>query len=139
MGKEEENTNAKTRNEASRKECRLVVSEDAEAAVTELTDAVNDGFDAGKASRLDIASYMILWFKENAPSDAVSKLRRRFANGISMLDALQKKVKLTGDLPPELQAALENYFFNAASAVKKAKKPLRNYYISDIVSDSEVA
>ena len=87
----EENKDVKTNAAVTKKEGRIVVSVEAEAAIAEFTDAVNDGFDAGRANRYEVASYMILWFKNHGPEDAISEIRRRSANGFSMLDAVLKK------------------------------------------------
>lgn len=129
-----------TNNISPKKEGRIVVSNDAEAAITELTDAVNDGFIAGKATRFDVANYAITWFKDNRPSDFVSEIRRRSADNSSMLEALQKLYKVQGELPQDLQAALNKHFFGeTAKDQKKVKKNLKNEYITDIHNESEVA
>ncbi|MBL7545134.1 MAG: hypothetical protein JNL11_15055 [Bdellovibrionaceae bacterium] len=121
-----------------KKEGRMVVSPEAEAAVAELADAVNEGFDAGRATRFDVASFMILWFKEHAPQDVILEIRRRSANAFSMLDAVQKKYKAIGELPPDIQAVLDKHFFGEATREsKKIKKNLKQEYITDIHKESE--
>lgn len=127
----EENRNTedkeqKSKEETSKKEGRMVVSLEAEAVVAEFADAINDGFDAGRATRFDVASFMILWFKAHAPDDVILEIRRRSANAFSMLDAVQKKYKAIGELPPDIQAVLDKHFFgDAAKEQKKAKKNLK--------------
>jgi hypothetical protein len=66
MNTEEKIKDGKTKDEVTKKEGRIVVSTEAELVVGEMTDRVNDGFDAGRANRYDVASFMILWFKNNA-------------------------------------------------------------------------
>lgn len=123
-----------------KKEGRIVVSVEAEAAVAEFTDAVNDGFDAGRANRYEVASYMILWFKNHGPDDAISEIRRRSANGFSMLDAVLKKYKGFGELPSDIQSALDKHFFGeAAKDQKKAKKNLKQECITDTLIESDLA
>lgn len=134
-----ENKNSKIKEEASKKEGRMVISLEAEAAVSEFADAVNSDFEAGRATRYDAASFMLIWFKENAPTDVLFELRRRLANGFSMLDALQKKYKAHGELPPELKAVLEQHFFGGPLNCKKPKKNLKQEYITDIHNESEAA
>lgn len=124
----------------AKKEFRLVVSREAEAAVAEMTTAVNLGFEAGRATRFDVANFMILWFKAHAPEDVIFDLRRKFADSISMLEAIQKKAKSSGDLPPEIKAALEKYYFGpAAISSKKIKNNLKQEYITDIHKPNEAA
>lgn len=119
---------------------RVVITKEADAAVNEVLEAVNLGFEAGKATRLDVASHMILWFKEHAPSDAVFILRRRLADGLSMLDAIAKKAKNSGELPPEIQAVLAQYFFgDDTQPSKKVKKNLKSECIKDTHNESEAA
>lgn len=142
----EENRNTETdkeqksKKETSKKEGRMVVSLEAEAAVAELADAVNEGFDAGRATRYDVASFMILWFKSHAPDDVILEIRRRSANAFSMLDAVQKKYKAIGELPPDIQAVLDKHFFGEGSKdQKKTKKNLKTEYITDIHRESDEA
>ena len=136
----EENKDVKTIAAVTKKEGRIVVSVEAEAAVAEFTDAVNDGFDAGRANRYEVASYMILWFKNHGPDDAISEIRRRSANGFSMLDAVLKKYKGFGELPSDIQSALDKHFFGeAAKEQKKAKKNLKQECITDTLIESDAA
>lgn len=141
----EENRNTedkeqKSKEETSKKEGRIVVSLEAEAVVAEFADAVNDGFDAGRATRFDVASFMILWFKAHAPDDVILEIRRRSANAFSMLDAVQKKYKAIGELPPDIQAVLDRHFFGEGGKdQKKAKKNLKTEYITDIHRESDEA
>lgn len=130
----------KTKDEVAKKEGRMVVSLEAEAAVAEFADAVNEDFHAGRATRYDVASFMILWFKAHAPDDVILEIRRRSANAFSMLDAVQKKYKALGELPPDIQAVLDKHFFGeAAKESKKIKKNLKQEYITDIHEESEEA
>ncbi len=123
-----------------KKEGRMVISPEAEAAVAELADAVNEGFDAGRATRYDAASFMILWFKNNAPDDAIMELRRRSANAFSMLEAVQKKYKAIGELPPDIQAVLDKHFFGeAVKESKKTKKTLKSESLNERLMESDEA
>ncbi|MGE0762829.1 MAG: hypothetical protein AB7N80_06085 [Bdellovibrionales bacterium] len=139
----EENRNTedkeqKSKEETSKKEGRMVVSLEAEAVVAEFADAVNDGFDAGRATRFDVASFMILWFKAHAPDDVILEIRRRSANAFSMLDAVQKKYKAIGELPPDIQAVLDKHFFGEVSATsKKAKKNLKQESLNERLQESD--
>lgn len=123
-----------------KKEGRMVVSPEAESAVAEFADAVNEGFDAGRATRYDVASFMILWFKEHAPDDVILEIRRRSANAFSMLDAVQKKYKSIGELPPDILAVLDKHFFGeAVKESKKTKKNLKQESINERLLESDEA
>ena len=135
-----ESKDQKTKEETSKKEGRMVVSLEAEAVVAEFADAVNKGFDAGRATRFDVASFMILWFKAHAPDDVILEIRRRSANAFSMLDAVQKKYKALGELPPDIQAVLDKHFFGEAGKdQKKAKKNLKQESINERLLESDEA
>lgn len=135
-----ENKEQKSKEEASKKEGRMVVSLEAEAVVAEFADAVNDGFDAGRATRFDVASFMILWFKAHAPDDVILEIRRRSANAFSMLDAVQKKYKAIGELPPDIQAVLDKHFFGEGGKdQKKTKKNLKQESINERLLESDEA
>lgn len=126
--------------EASSKEVRVVVSEEADAAITEFASAVNEDFHAGRATRFDAVNFMLLWFKKHHSEDAVFEIRRQLASGLTMLDAVLKQAKSTGELPAELKAALEAHFFgNAATAPRKGKKTLKSDIITDNVYGNEAA
>lgn len=141
----EENRNTedkeqKSKEETSKKEGRMVVSLEAEAVVAEFADAVNDGFDAGRATRFDVASFMILWFKAHAPDDVILEIRRRSANAFSMLDAVQKKYKAIGELPPDIQAVLDKHFFGEGGKdQKKTKKNLKSESLNERLQESDEA
>ncbi len=95
-------------------------------------NAVNDGFDAGRATKIDVASYMLLWFKNNAPDDVKMALRMTLANEMTMLESVVKKAKSSGSLPPALREALAQHFFGSdGTAPKKTKKTLKHDGIID--------
>jgi hypothetical protein len=142
MEKESEEKREKVQRKKSVDEnlSRIVITKEADMAVTEILDVVNQGFEAGSAKRFEVASHMILWFKEHAPTDAIQSLRRHLASGLSMLDAVAKKAKSSGELPPEIQAALAQYFFgDDAQPTKKVKKNLKQNSIKDTINESEAA
>ena len=126
--------------EMASKQVRIMVSPEGELVVSEMTDLVNEEFEAGRANRAEVASFMLCWFRDNAPDDVIFQLRRRLSNGLSMLDALAKKVKMSGELPEEIRHVLEQYYFGDGSPVaRKAKNPLRKKSIIDKPSEGEAA
>ena len=119
---------------------RIVITKEAEEAISEVMADVNQGFEAGRATRLDVASFMLLWFKNHAGDDALEVLRRQATDDLSMLDAIAKKAKASGELPPEIKDALTKYFFGAGSgASRKSKKNLKSESIIDRHNDEGAA
>jgi hypothetical protein len=132
--------NGKRYEEDRKKEARIVISSDADTAVLEMTEAVNDGFEAGRATRFDVASFMILWCKTHSNDDVIHEMRRQLADSFSMLDAIHKKAKSSGDLPQELKQALEQYFFGSGTqSQKKNKKSLKQESINERPIEGEAA
>ncbi len=112
---------------------RAMISKEADNIVNEITNAVNTGFEAGRATKLDVTSFMIHWFKEHCNDDVLQLIRVQVANDLTMLDSIMKKAKSSGSLPPELKEVLAQYFFgNRSNPVKKGKKNLKPEDIMDI-------
>jgi hypothetical protein len=112
---------------------RSMISKEADIIVNDVTNAVNTGFEAGRATKLDVTSFMIHWFKENCNDDVLQMIRVQVANDLTMLDSLVKKAKSSGSLPPELKEVLAQYFFgNRLNSAKKSKKTLKHEDIMDI-------
>lgn len=129
---------SKNNDKKNQQEFRVFVNQDAEQAITEFLDDVNRDFNAGRANRIDVASFMITWFKQNASSDVIFDIRRQLANSVSMLDAVYKMAKHGEELPPEVKLALEKHFFGSdANVSKKGKKNLKQEFINDKPIESE--
>ncbi len=119
--------------------CRVFINKEADEAITKFLEDINQNFNAGKATRLDAASFMINWFNENVPDDVVSKARRQLANGVTMLDAVYKMAKAGEELPPEVKLALEKHFFGTdGQSSKKGKNNLKQEFINDKHKESEI-
>ena len=140
MKEDTDSKDVKTNEDGPEKITRLVVTKEAEAAVSSVMDTVNDGFDAGRATKIDVASYMLLWFKDNAPDDVKLALRMTLANEMTMLESVVKKAKTSGGLPPAIRAALAQHFFGGDGAPpKKMKKNLKHEGIIDRTSEEGAA
>jgi hypothetical protein len=140
--KEEENKIQGVRGSEERDEnlSRIVITKAADTIINEVVENVNRGFDAGKATRLDVTSFIISWFKSHLTDDVIHQIRISCSNELSMLDAVVKRYKTTGELPPPLRAALTELFFGGdAVPAKKAKKSLKPEGIIDRHTESEAA
>ena len=111
---------------------RVVITNEAEMAIADVVAAANDGFEAGRVTRMDAASFMLNWYKTHAGPDALMQLRLTCSDQMTMLDKIVKKARATGDLPPQLKEFLAQHFFGeAASQQKKSKKNLKSECIID--------
>ena len=112
---------------------RAVITKEADNAINEVTNAVNNGFEAGRATKLDVTSFIIMWFKDHFNDDLIQNIRLQVANDLTMLESVIKKAKTSGSLPPELKEVLAQYFFgNKSVPIKKGKKTLKQEDIIDI-------
>lgn len=105
---------------------RAVITKEADNTINEVTNAVNNGFEAGRATKLDVTSFIIMWFKDHFNDDLIQNIRLQVANDLTMLESVVKKAKTSGSLPPELKEVLAQYFFgNGLNSTKKVKKTLK--------------
>lgn len=119
---------------------RAMISKEADNIVNEITNAVNTGFEAGRATKLDVTSFIIHWFKDNCTDDILHMIRLQVANDLTMLDSIVKKAKASGNLPPELREVLAQYFFGGGlNSAKKGKKILKSEGIIDRHKNEEAA
>lgn len=119
---------------------RIVVLKESDKIATEIQEMVNEGFEAGRASKLDVVSFIFNWFKANITDDLIHQLRMSCTDELTMLENVLKKAKSSKSLPPELRTALAQHFFgNVTLSPKKNKKPLKNESIIDTNKESEAA
>ena len=121
---------------------KIAISREADRALIEVLDRVTDGFDAGKATKQDVASYMILRFAKDCSESDIHGIRALFFNPILLMEATLKKAKETGILPDLIKDLFFDQFMEAQSqpAAKRTKKILNKNIIKDNVTpDSEAA
>lgn len=119
---------------------RIVVLKESDKIAAEIQEMVNDGFEAGHATKLNVVSFIFNWFKANITDDLIHQLRMSCTDELTMLENVLKKAKSSKSLPPELRAALAQHFFGSATlSPKKNKKHLKNESIIDTNKESEAA
>ncbi|MBL7554192.1 MAG: hypothetical protein JNM24_00095 [Bdellovibrionaceae bacterium] len=119
---------------------RVVISKDAEKIASEVLERVNDGFEAGRATKLDVINFIFNWFKSNITDDVIYQLRMSCTDEMTMLENVLKRAKSSGNLPPEIKNALAQHFFGGGNGVsKKGKKNLKTDSIIDTIDINEAA
>ena len=122
---------------------KIAITKEADRFLGELVSRVNEGFDAGKAIKQDIASYIICEFGKAAGEGEIQGFRAMFFNPILLMEATLKRAKETGVLPDHLRDALMQQFqaHNAGTPnLRKTKKNLKSDIIKDnVVKDEEAA
>lgn len=85
---------------------RVLISPEANLAVDDLIGKVNSGFDGGKVSRPQLVSWILCKFGQTIAEPDVLEIRAVHFDRIAYFEALLKRAKETGVMPPELAALL---------------------------------
>lgn len=118
---------------------KITVTKEAEEAVSQVVKKVNEGFEAGRVNRQDVASWVLSRFIETISESDIAQIRAAFFNEIVLLEALLKKAKHSGIMPVELKAALLGQMNAAPSNIKKPKRSLTKESINDGLQKDEEA
>lgn len=116
---------------------KITVTKEAGEILAELVVKANEGFAAGRINRQDLASFIIEKFKSNFAEKDLIQLRQAHYDDASMLEAMYRKMKYTGEVPEFLKEALRKQFQVPDDAPKKSKKSLTKEYINDVQLKSE--
>ncbi len=117
---------------------KIGITKEADRAVTVVVARVNDGFEAGKASKQDVTSYAILRFCAACTDSDVFDIRELFFNPIALMEATLRKAKETGEIPESLRDLLFQQFVSTSGnghQAKKSKKSLK----SDVTNENIVS
>ena len=120
---------------------KIAISKEADRALVELMSRIGDGFDAGRLTKQDIASQIILRFTANYTELDIHAMRVRIFDPILALEAKLKKAKETGIVPDSIRNLMLDEFMadKPASNAKGSKRTLNQNNIKDIVSSNEEA
>ena len=120
---------------------KIAISREADRALVELMSRIGDGFDAGRSTKQDIASQIILRFTANYTELDVHAMRVRIFDPILALEAKLKKAKETGIVPDSIRNLMLDEFMAAQPApnTKGSKRTLNQNNIKDIVSTNKEA
>lgn len=118
---------------------KITVTKQAEEAVSQIVNRVNDGFEAGRVNRQDVASWILIRFIETFSEADVQQLRAVFFNEIALLEAILKRAKQGGALPSELKSALMGQVNAPSVGSKKPKRVLTREFINDELKKDEEA
>ena len=129
-GKEEIRVENKDENIA-----KIAITKEADRAIGELVARVNDGFEAGKASKQDVTSFAILRFCKACTESDIYAIRELFFNPIVLMEATLRKAKETGEIPESLREILFQQFISTSGSGHIAKKTKKNLK-SDVTIDN---
>lgn len=123
--KEEENTEDGMENH------RLTITKAAEVALASAVERVNYGFQGGKANRNQVAVWALVRFSEQLGVDEIREIRSEYLDEFSAIDAILRKAKSNGKMPPELKAFLQKHMGFDDMPKRKGKKGLQENIIND--------
>ncbi len=112
---------------------RLTISKSGENALISMMDRVNDGFTGGKVNRNNLANWVFIRFSDNLSPEEIKEIRSEHVDEFAALDAVMRRAKLAGKLPPELRAYLQREIGLDDPPKKKSKKNLQADLINDDV------
>ena len=118
---------------------KIAISKESDRALVEILNRIGEGFDAGKATKQDVASHIILHFASNCTDKEIHAMRALFFNPILLMEATLKKAKETGVLPESLRDLLYQQFMQSEPQpnAKRTKKLLNADIIKDNVSENK--
>lgn len=118
---------------------KITITKQAEEAVSQIVGRVNDGFEAGRVNRQDVASWILTRFVETFSDTDIQQIRAAFYNEIALLEAILKRAKQSGSIPSELKSALMGQVSAPSLGPKKPKRGLTKEFINDELKKDEEA
>lgn len=116
---------------------KITITKQAEEAVSQIVSRVNDGFEAGRVNRQDVASWILTRFVDSYADTEVQQIRAAFFNEIALLEAILKRAKQSGNVPTELRSALMGQVNAPSIGPKKSKRSLTKEFINDELKKHE--
>lgn len=135
---EQENKDKKESNN-EQNNIRIFITKQSESVLNDITDAVNEGFEAGRVSRSDVANHIIMKFKGDLNESSIQLIRNEHFSLVTHMERLLKKIKNGEKVPQSIVDAISESYLGQAASPKKSKKNLNTEYSKDIPKESDVA
>lgn len=116
---------------------KITVTKEAGEILAELVVKANEGFEGGRINRQNLASFIVEKFKASFSDRDLIQIRQLHYDDASMLEAMYRKMKETGEVPEFLRDALRKQFQITDESPKKSKKVLTRESINDGLSKHE--
>ena len=75
---------------------KIAITSLADEALAKSVEQINHGFDGGRVSKTDLASWLILNGVQDLTQQETDEIRRKHFNQVKYLESLVKKLKATG-------------------------------------------
>lgn len=117
---------------------RISISRTAEEALTAMVERVNDGFEAGKVNRTQIANWVLIQAREALTDAQIKDIRAEHLDEFAFFESLMRKAKKSGKIPSELRSFM-NKQLGLDDTPKKRKKILQDDVRNDDVTNENSA
>lgn len=108
---------------------KINISSSADEALTQSVERVNQGFEGGRVTKGDMASWLIVHGAGELSEDTLEEIRKAHFNQVTYLEGLLKKLKSTGrgNLGPEELSTLQIMVGQPSlqSGARKRSKPVK--------------
>lgn len=86
---------------------KITVTKEAGEKLNAVLAKVNEGFEAGKVTRQDVASWIVLRFEKSFGENDIQQIRKEFFSEKVLLETILKRVKSSGEVPEFLRDVLK--------------------------------
>jgi hypothetical protein len=114
---------------------KIAITKESDRALIELLTRIHDGFNAGRATKQEVASLIIMRFFKNCSETELQEIRSQFFDPILMMEAELRKAKETGILSDAVKEFFQNQFMGSSANQPNAKKTKKNLN-ADIIKDN---
>lgn len=136
---EGQENNGKEKEQRLEEVVKITMSKEAETQLTRVMERVNDGFEAGRINRQELASWAVLRFAQECNADVIRSIRQEHFDEVAFLESVLRRGKETGKLPQEIRNALKLHLGMEPQSKKPSKRALTQDYINDVVlADGQV-
>lgn len=102
---------------------RITVSKEAQTALGNIVDRVNDGFTGGKVNRTQMANWILLKFNNEIDETQIKEIRAEHFDEVAMLESILKQAKETGTVPSDFKVLLQKQLGGDEPTKRKMKGP----------------
>ena len=119
---------------------KILITKVVEKKLIAAVDRICLGFEAGRISRLVVASWLLEKGCDDLSEIDIKEIRAQSFNVVNALSALVRRIQETGKVPAELKQLLLVEAGLDAPAKRSSKSRLTKEYINDVVdAESEVS
>lgn len=113
-----------TKNSGNEKIQRITVSKEAQNALENIKDRVNDGFTGGKVNLTQMANWILLRFQNELDETQIKEIRAEHFDEVAMLESILKQAKESGKVPTDFKALLQKHLNQEEPTRRKTKGAL---------------